>query len=331
MKNEGKRPVCHLCRMSENDVHGELLAFQQSGQMCCVHLNCIKYTTIIKTFEAQHSRMFHEYQNVFDVLKQSKMCSVCNKMGASISCTQGSCSQVFHYHCAISKFGWDFRRNGSNKFKCGCYRSSSPTKASTIVAAEQKDGTAGLTFQHDLFAKFGGAVKGPRVDIPGNLDISGAPTHSPQSQHSPKIESLSSVFIDDSDRNESSDGDDSFVLEENDGGQSLEVMDFPLSHDISGPVYLVRLKRASRKDLWNISFQVTKIDDSIVLTVASADRSGKDETSKTEDSASLQAKDIILSINGSKVGAHGLGTLRDILFRLKQDVDLMLEVIRKGF
>jgi type II secretory pathway component PulC len=41
---------------------------------------------------------------------------------------------------------------------------------------------------------------------------------------------------------------------------------------------------------------------------------------------SLRKGDILLSINGAKVG---LETLRDILFRMKQGMDMMLQVIRK--
>lgn len=338
MKNELEPLVCHLCRMPENEVHGELLAFQQGNrQMCCVHLNCVKYTNIVDTFEARQSRMVHEYQNVFDILNHSKICSVCNNMGASIRCTNGHCNHVFHYHCAITKFGWDFRRKGSKRFQCGDHGKNSkvsPSKGRDIVVKEAegegKGPMSGLTFQHDLFAQFGGAVKSPKIDIPGNLDISEG-THPRQNQNFPNlIESPNSKVVDDSDGNEISGDDDSFMLEEEDDGQSLEVMDLPLSRDISGPIRLVRLERASQKDFWNISFQIMKINNDIVLTVAQVDSGGEDEIHKNEGLSSLRVKDIIVSINGSEVGSDGLRTLRRILFRLKQEVDLVLEVIRTG-
>jgi hypothetical protein len=348
MKNEGEPLVCHLCRMPKNEIHGELLAFQQGVEhMCLVHLNCMKYTTIVKTFEEQHSRMIHEYQNVFDVLKHSKNCSVCSNSGASISCVNGRCDQVFHYHCAITKYGWDFQRKGSKKFQCGDHQNNSKiclTKDSAIaekdVIDDEKESSGGLTFQHNLFAEFGGTQRNPIVNIPGNLDMSDA-IHSPQRQNSSKmIESPDNAYHDDSDGNESLDGDDnddddddSFVLEE-DGGQSLEVMDLPLSCDVSGPIQLVHLERSSREDFWNISFQVMKINNAMVITVAVAPvyTAGKEEETRNtiENLTSLQAKDIIVSINGSKIGSDGLVTLRCILFRLKQEVDLVLEVIRRG-
>ncbi len=331
MKNEGKQAICHLCQMPENEVHGKLLAFQQSGQMCCIHLNCVKYTTIVRTIEAQHSRMLHEFQNVFDILKHSKTCSVCNKSGASIRCTKQGCNEVFHYHCAITKLGSDFRGKGKKKFQCGCYQGSIPIKNDAIVANEKSEKVGELTFHHDLFAQFGGAVKGPKVDVPGNLDINGAATRSPQTQDSPqRAENSSSAFVDDFDSsNESSDeDDDSFGIDEDDG-QSLEVMDFPLSRDLPGPKHVVSMKRASRSDLWNVSFQVMKINDSIVVMVAPSSSSRNEGTEKSEDASLLQAKDIIVSINGSRVGSDGLKTLRGILFRLKQEVDLKLEVIRR--
>eukprot|EP00531_Pseudo-nitzschia_arenysensis_P020307 CAMPEP_0116152116 /NCGR_PEP_ID=MMETSP0329-20121206/20476_1 /TAXON_ID=697910 /ORGANISM="Pseudo-nitzschia arenysensis, Strain B593" /LENGTH=300 /DNA_ID=CAMNT_0003648809 /DNA_START=291 /DNA_END=1190 /DNA_ORIENTATION=- len=300
--------------MPENEVHGELLAFQQGSQMCCVHLNCIKHTTVVKPLEAEHSRMLHEYQNVFDVLEHSEKCSVCDNIGASIRCSQGGCDQVFHYHCAIKEFGWDFQRKGSKRFQC-CRQSESrksPTKESVTASGDKKESEGGFTFQHDLFANFGATRKGPKVDIPGNLDISGT-TGSPQNQVSPK-EIENSAVVDDSDENESSDDDDSFVFDDEDGG-NLQVMDFPLSCDIIGPIDLVRLERASRKDCWNISFQIMKINNKVLLTIASANGDGKDEIPNYENSISLQAKDIVVSINGSKVGSNRLGTLREILFR----------------
>lgn len=295
--------------------------------MCCIHLNCAKYTTIVKTIEAQHSRMLHDFKNVFDILNHSKTCSVCNKSGASIRCTKQGCTEVFHYHCAITELGWDFRRKGKKKFQCGCSQNNNPLPNDAIVANEKKTKVMGLTFHHDLFAQFGGAVKGPKVDVPGNLDISGAAT----TQDSPKnVENSGSVLVDDSDGNESSDeDDDSFGMDEDDV-QSLEVMDFPLSIDLSGPKHMVSMKRASRSNLWNISFQVMKISNSVVVMVAPSDGSRQEDAEKSKDASLLHAKDIIVSINGSRVGSDGLKTLRGILFRLKQEVDLKLEVIRHG-
>ncbi len=330
-KNPRETPICNLCHMPENEMHGELLAFQKGSQMCCVHLNCIKHTTVVKPLEVEHSRMLHEYQNVFDVLEHSKNCSVCDNIGASIRCSQCGCDQVFHYHCAIKEFGWDFQRKGSKRFQCGCRQSDSKNstrKDSAMALDDKKETDSGFTFQHDLFANFGAARKGPKVDIPGNLDISGT-ANSPQNHVSPKaIEN--SAIVDDSDENENSDDDDTFLIDDDEDGWGLEVMDFPLSPDIIGVIDLVRLERPSRKDLWNISFQVVKINNKVALTVASANGDGKDEIPIYENSISLQPKDIIVSINGSKVGSNGLSTLRGILFRLKQEVDLVLEVIRQN-
>lgn len=337
MRNEGKPLVCHLCRMPENDVHGELLAFQQGErQRCCVHLNCIQYTTIVKTFERQHSRMIHDYQNVFDVIRQSKICSVCKSEGASIRCVNGHCDRVFHYHCAIAEYGWDFRRKGSERFRCCDHRKEKKIHAvegSSVVAKEaidqKRESISALTFQHNLFAKLGATTKSPNVDVPGNLDISDA-IHS-RKQNSPTlIESSNSTFTNESDGNESSGDDDSLLLELDDDGQSLEVMDVPLSSDVLGSSQVVRIERASREDFWNISFQVMKIRNAIVVTLASVGSGGKEETPNNENLARPQAKDIVLSINGSKVGSNDLVTLRGILLRLKEEVNLVLEVIRTG-
>eukprot|EP00536_Pseudo-nitzschia_multiseries_P011560 jgi/Psemu1/308339/fgenesh1_kg.402_\ len=371
--------------MPENATLGELLAFQIHGgsqhrqeyRMCCVHLNCVKYTNVVAVSEAEHSRMNHEYQNVFDVLQQSKPCSSCGTAGASIRCAVDDCDQVFHYRCAVANSNWDFQRKGTKKFHCEAHRVAAGKKRTSVVtgnaqsrastaavefakaAANQESaeksssssttttanggsGIGGLTFQHNLFASFGAMPKTPdrlKTSIPGNLDIDGA-VHSPQHQDSPRrsTDMVAARSADVSDDESSEDYDeDSFVGEADDTGQGLEVMDLPLSRDIPGDVLgstqLVRLERASRDDFWNISLQVLKVNSGFVVAVASADGtngSTNSDAAGPNQAVSLRADDVIVSINESRVGSSGLETLRGILFRLKQEVDLMLEVFRKG-
>merc|ERR1712150_88001 len=104
--------------------------------------------------------------------------------------------------------------------------------------------------------------------------------------------------------------------------QNSKVMDLPLSRNVSGPIELVHLERSSLEDFWNISFQLMKIDDAIVITVSQINIRGKDNVHNSETSVALQANDIVISINGSKVGYDGLKTLRCVLLRFKQEVDL---------
>ena len=68
-------------------------------------------------------------------------------------------------------------------------------------------------------------------------------------------------------------------------------------------------------------FKIVKFGNASTLAVAAAS-AGQD------DALSLQAGDTLVSINGAKVGSDGLTNLRDVLARLKQEVDLMMEVIR---
>ncbi|VEU39070.1 unnamed protein product [Pseudo-nitzschia multistriata] len=357
--------ACQLCRMPENDMLGELLAFQQQGgmqqkrqvRMCCVHLNCVKHTNIVDTSESQNARMNHEYRNVFEVLDHSKICSSCSNTGASIRCSADNCDQIFHYHCAIGDAGWDFERKGRKKFYCKAHRNITNTKhangaetslprtlAATMhgetggeeeAATKGNSGNAGggLAFHHNLFSTFGGTSKSLthlKTSVPGNLDMSGA-VHSPQSQSSPpKIgnsthkTAATTVDISDDESSYADDDDDSFVLEPEDNGEGLEVVDLPLSQNVSGSTQPIRLERSSREEFWNVSLKVLKTNDGFVVMVAS---SGND-LPRNDDAFSLQANDIIVSLNGSKVGSRGLETLREILLRLKQEVDLMLEIVR---
>lgn len=343
MKNKGNPLACQLCRMPETEILGELLAFQQGQQLCCVHLNCIKYTTIVNTFEVQGSRMHHEYRNVFETVRQATTCSSCGVAGASIGCAVDNCDNVFHYHCAVDDTGWDFQRKGSKKFRCKFHRNTTEKWAQAskanpgnpadvvnvgkcAVKPTHNPKHVNLTFQHNLFASFETTPGSPGTDtktnISGDLDVSGV-VHSPQSVNSSeKIRNNAAVSIDLLSDEEISD-DDSFVLGD-DQGDTLEVTDLPLSCNVSGSTQLVRLERTSREEFWNISLQVMKIDGDFVVTVAS----GGVEDENNHNPFSLKAKDIIVSVNGSKVGTNDLKTLRGILFRLKQEVDLMLEVIR---
>ena len=328
VKNEREPPICDLCQITENEVHGELLAFlNEERKMCCVHLNCVKYSTILKPAEAQNSRMAHDYQNVFDIIKGSKLCSVCKNRGASIRCSTANCSQVFHYHCAMTECEWDFRRKGTKRFQCENHQKDikfKPLERNTITAKkvvdEGNESSGRLAFQHDLLSTFGGTTKISTEENPENLDITDV-VLSCQQQNS-----LHGI-VNDMNRYESSDDDDSFVLWED--SPSFKVMDLQLSCNVSGPIQLVHLQRCSREDFWNISFQLIRLDNSFVVTVAKINVSEKEKAHNDEQLVSLQAKDIILSINGSKVGFDGLETLRGILQRLDKEVSLIIGVIRQ--
>ncbi len=319
-KNPGLAPAkiaCSLCRMPDDTVFGQMLAFENGKkQILCVHEKCIKFTNLVDTSEREESRMGHEYNNVFQAVEDARICSICKTPGASIRCSQPNCDQIFHFHCGLNS-GWKFEKN--RMFLCKPHRiTDAKTKTMTSAIDDDKahndqrsnSNGSGLIFKHNLLSRFGAtANNGFRMDVPGNLDIGGTAEPDPGHDSPEKTRPEDSA----------SDSENSFHVE---NGQGLEIMDISLSHEISGPKQLVRLERQSRDELWNLSLKVGAADGRKVVSVASAPASAMDPFA-------LQANDVIVSINGSKVGSDGLKTLRDVLFYLKQEVDLMLQVIRR--
>jgi monoamine oxidase len=318
-----KNPVsslkCAFCQNPEDmTVYGKLLAFQSGKRQTCAHENCIKYTTIVDVTEIEDSRMGHEYRNIFRALDQSRTCIKCSIRGATVRCTEPSCDQILHFQCA-RKTGWNFDKRGK-LFRCEIHRNkkSSEVNVPTFVPAEPNGSGTGSTaafFNHNLLAQFGAMPQAPRTDIPSNLEMWGtaAPGMGGTTASGP------SGAADVPKAEESSDSDESFPGED---GLGIEVMDVPLSHEVAGPTRLVRLERSSQNELWKISVKVVQIGNASVLAIAAV-------TKALDDLFSLKVDDVIVSINGAKLGTVELKTLRDVLFRLKQEVDLMMEVVRK--
>jgi PHD-zinc-finger like domain len=310
-KNPDQELTCKLCSTQEDETCGELLAFQNGRRQTTLHLNCVKFTSIVDTTEVPESRMGNEFQNVFDAIEASKACTSCQNPGATISCSEIGCAKIFHFPCAV-KSNWKFERNGK-KFKCAVHRIKAIKRLKTDLGSDtvtkgSSSGHGGLPLQHNLLARFGAVNKLQRSeDIPGNLDIGGTEAPSPN-QSSPE-----------KDMDVESDSDESLPGED---ARGMEVMDLPLSTDVSGSKQLVRLERPSREELWNISLKFEAFNGSHVVSVDAV-------PPDSGDLFSLRNGDILASINGAKVGSEGLQTLRDILFRMKQEVDMMLEVVRK--
>jgi hypothetical protein len=305
-KNPRQKLLCSLCGTRGDGASGELLAFQSGRRQTTVHLNCIKYTNSVDTTEIAESRMENEFQNVFQAIEVSKVCTSCQNRGASICCSYVGCGKTFHYPCAVNT-NWRFEKNGKS-FKCPMHRSKA---AKAVVASERLNdpasGNGGMTLQHNLLTRFGAKSRVSKEDVPGNLEIGGT-TAPALNQSSP--DKLLDI---ESDSDASLPGEDS---------RGAEVMDIPLSTDVSGPKQLVRLERRSREELWNLSL---KFESDRGLNVVSVDSVPPD----AGDLFSLRKNDIVVSINGAKVGSEGLETLRDILFRMKQEVDMMFQIIRK--
>ncbi|KAL3920795.1 MAG: hypothetical protein SGILL_003077 [Bacillariaceae sp.] len=307
--NSGQLTTCSFCSSNEDDtICGEMLAFQSGRSQACAHENCLKYTTLVDTTEIAVSRMGKEFTNVFGAIEAAKECTACSKPGATIACSRTDCLEVFHFSCAL-KTGFSFDKKGK-KFACPLHRIKLAKPAHTKQVVDESKRAPVMPFQHNLLSQFGAALKGPREDVPGNLDIESTPFLSVSQSSSPEktVDAGS-----DSDEESLGEGD----------GQGVEVVDIPLSSEIDGPKQLVRIERPSQDQFWNMSLKFERVDRRNVVSIAAVpqDTGG--------DLFSLQKNDVLVSLNGSKVGTSGLSTLRDILKRLSMETDIMLQVVRK--
>lgn len=294
-KNPSTSLFCSFCH-SEDD-GATLLAYQQRTRQICAHEKCIKYTTIIDTSEIESSRMGHEYRNVFQALQISKRCMKCSLPGATVVCTDPSCRYTLHVNCC-QESGWNFEKQGK-AYLCQMHRGDK--KVNSTANNTNKTSPGNTAVQHNLLSLFG-ATKN-RVNIPSNLGMGGsiAPVVTTEvTKESGDDNSESSISIDSSEEDTSS-----------------ELLDATLSSDLAGNNCNVRVERASETEKWNLSLAVEKIGQSNCLVVALSKSSG------------LQKDDVILSINGAKVGSVQLKTLRDVLSGLQKELVLMIEVLRK--
>ena len=268
------------------------------------------------TTEAEESHTGYEHRNIFQAIDRSQACVKCAGPGATVACIHPSCNQCFHIPCA-RRSGWNFEKRGPD-FRCDTHRNRKQSEPQTDSAEPAKSDTVSTTngslgvesFQHNLLAQFGATavggapLAGPRVGVPSNLDMGGT-TKPILSASKTEIES------------ESSDSEESFPGEDDVG----EVMDTLLSGYIGWSKRDIKVARSSHDQPWNLSLKVVRLDDSGTSVLAAAS-SGK-------DGDSLQAGDFVVSINGTKIGTRDLKTLRMVLSRLKQEVELIVQVVRK--
>ena len=309
--------ACWFCQSSdENLFYGSLVAFESGHkQKVCVHANCMKYTNVVDPGEVEGSRMGQEYSNVFLAMAQSKVCHECKKAGATIACTEPSCEKIFHLPCTRDS-NWNFEKRG-NSFRCNLHQGrhhgarleNSEDEKSKPVAAET---SATGSFQHNLLNLFDETVNSSsnamHENNPSNFDVGGTAVPVP-----------TSPGTDDDDDTDESDSEATFPGAD---GNAIEVIDVRLTCELTRSKKLVRIERSSRTECWNISFKILEIEKARYLSVASAPASSSD------DMFCIRFGDIIVSMDGKKIGSPELQCVRDVLSLLKDKVDMMLEVVR---
>jgi hypothetical protein len=279
--------------------------------MAAVHENCVRYTTLIDTTVDSASRFDDEFRNVFTAIDLSRKCEGCGRLGATITCSDPSCKLSYHFACA-EELDWKFEKQGP-KFSCMSHRRKHRKPD------EQKQGSAGILgngapsggiFQHALFSM--SASDNPSSPHKAsNLDMGGS---------TPFDESESVLLSSDS-------SDDDSEIED----VTVNIGDTigELTHLIEGSALhesrLVRVHRPSVNEPWRIELNATlqpRMDKS-ALSVAAC------PSDPFDGQVGLQIGDIILAVNGAKVGSSGFDTLEKVMSQLGQEVDVMMEIGRE--
>jgi hypothetical protein len=130
---------CCLCSEGNNPEElGELLAFQRclqtNDEFLAVHENCARYTSIVDVGEDPSSRFDKDFRNIFTAMEHAQKCSGCEKFGATIACSNQSCSLCYHYRCAEAT-GWSFKKRGQ-QFCCALHKEESSEEGKFDIEAE---------------------------------------------------------------------------------------------------------------------------------------------------------------------------------------------------
>jgi hypothetical protein len=320
--------TCQLCGVSgEEKKCGSLLAFQKHDKVAVVHENCARYTSVVDIGEDSHCRLEHEYRNIFEAISvgSGKSCHGCQNVGATINCSEPSCSLCFHFACA-EEANWDFSKRAI--FRCSKHRTKTQSKSQSIPppakSAESSMGSG--VFHHTLFS-LGTSLPDQNRDTPGKLDMSNAQLLSEMA--------TDSVFVDSSSESEEDPEPPEHQETESFQDQNLQPQEFASSSALTSDyesfgmplqTHLARLYRSTLEDLWNVDFYVTPVGGNRTtkqqhsfLSVAMARPDPYDE---------LRDGDIVTAINGTKVGSPDLDSLEKVLSRLSKEVDAMVEVQR---
>jgi hypothetical protein len=311
--SSGTKVRCSLCGIAGDDNQaGNLLAFRERKRMAAVHENCARYTNLIDTTADSASRSDFEFRNVFTAIDLSRKCEGCGNLGATITCSDPSCKLSYHFTCA-EEVAWKFEKQGS-KFGCMLHRRKHRKPD------EQKQGSAGILgsgapsggiFQHALFSM--SASDDPSsAHMPSNLDMGGGST--------PFDESESVVLSSDSSEDDSEIENVTVKIVDT-IGELTPLVEGSTQHESR----LVRVHRPSVNEPWRIELNAAlqpRMDKSALFVAACP-------SDPFDGQVGLQMGDILLAVNGAKVGSSGFDTLEKVMSQLGQEVDVMMEIGRE--
>jgi len=306
---------CLFCSQKEESVLlGKFLAYQKGQQQFLVHEKCLRYSSNVKQDENE------EIVNFFQVLSNSKNCVWCNKEFATIKCEK--CPFHFHLPCAYET-KWQFK-NGQ-QFLCPKHRSSDSNILSSNITNDVKtSATTNNNVQHDLFVTGGGTIQEQQTSkmvIMRNSNemksIHETEEETNQTKEVCKQESGNCTL-----QHETYDSSDDEV------DKKLQPFDLE-PHILDFVVHkCLHANRSSLEDLWGICLKVIQSqvqDQSKTVTTLRVCTDSNGEIPPH----GLNIDDIILELNGIKVGSPQLQNFAQVYILMKGETELNINVVRK--
>lgn len=347
-KNPHATVNCYFCgTVGDTNSQGKLLGFQRgSNQQILVHTNCLRYSSVVDTWDPST----HTFQNVFEAVYRAQKCIVCRKVGATIACSDDECDMHYHYHCA-EQTGWNFQTEDID-FTCPLHRPSShvakmgalilPAPSVPIKNKEPPERSGFI--QHDLFCSGSLSSKGTdAVLLPvENRKINNDDEKqiaSSQVENNEKKDTKDSISNEETEEDDDDDDDDDEDYEsgneyEDDEDNEEENLMQPFTIDPHtadeeiGRTYVhsvnIKANRFSVENPWKIDLVIDRSTSSKTTTLR------VDNPEKEEAPYGMKKGDIITSLNGMKVGSTSLSIITQVLSLMKRSVELQLLVLRRA-
>jgi hypothetical protein len=308
-----------------------MLGFQRDNRQVLVHENCTRYANVVDKSSASD-------KTIFGLMAQSRQCFRCGKDGATIRCLFNSgCFRHFHVNCA-EESGWNFEQKGV-EFVCEHHEVQ---KDDSILCHEElppiiESIPPKSTFQHDLFCKGAGKVENgnvngtknrsrpPRIQKASNDEMGSIPppdiTATTESHEKMDVDSDSSwEDIDELNHSKQSEihykavAEAHFTID-----PILSIFSTEKTTEENTNRHFKRIQRSSIDQPWDICFRV----DPGPKTTLQVDDQGNRATA-----SGLLTGDIIVSMNGQKLGSDTLKNSSMVVKLMKGTLDLVLEIIR---
>eukprot|EP00978_Attheya_sp_CCMP212_P012793 scaffold31977_cov51-Attheya_sp.AAC.2 len=334
LKNPLSPITCSLCHkgVDQEPKRGPMLGFQRDDRQVLVHENCTRYANVVDKSSASD-------KTIFGLMAQSRQCFRCGIDGATIRCLFSSgCFRHFHVNCA-EESGWNFEEKGV-EFVCEHHKVQ---KDNSIHCNEEllspmiESVPPKSTFQHDLFCKGAGKVENgnangtknrsrpPRIQKASNDEMGYMPppdiTATTDSHNKIDIDSDSSwEDIDELHHSKQSEihykavAEAPFTID-----PILSIFSTEKTAEENTNRHFKRIQRSSLDQPWDICFRV----DPGPKTTLQVDDQGNRAIA-----SGLLTGDIIVSMNGQKLGSDSLKNISMVMKLMKGTLDLVLEIVR---